>query len=541
MENKLTSHTKVLSWLDLAVGLVLSILVIYTLSLFYQHAGGLWRDEVSVVSVANQLTLSEMWTHLQWHVFPVINSVALRCWMAIFGDSDSAIRGYGLMIGLLTLLSLWLIARLYKSSAPLLSLGLFLLSPLAIQIVPSIRPFGIGILMTIVAMAFAWKVCQECNKKHIVLALIFTILSVQTHFSNAFLVLSIMLSSFMACLLQKKIKPALILAGIGLISALTLLPYIGIIRNSGQWSMLTKFENVTLEWLLDTLQGALSSGGQWMFYLWIGVITICLLIVICVYVPRLKKYTSQEQRGLILFCILTLFFSSVILVLAFLNMKMMTQSWYYLPLIAIGAIAVDTILQQVKYNSYIKYAILLCIIFMTWPIVMEKSQTRKTNIDLVAKQLAEQADKKDFVLILPWYHGVTFQHYYDGNASYATVPDIKELNVHRYDLIKEKMAQEKPIQPLIQSIARTLYSGHKLWIVGPFYTTKNKKQPTDLPPAPLEKYGWAYGMYLMNWQEQIMFILQYKCTKAQQLPAPTDATINPFENTPLFVLEGWRK
>src|SRR3954462_46039 len=76
------------------------------------HAGGLWRDEVSTVQLANFPTMGEMWRLLGRDSFPALFPLLLRIWSAIgLGGSDFSLRIVGLLVGLLILAALWLNAK----------------------------------------------------------------------------------------------------------------------------------------------------------------------------------------------------------------------------------------------------------------------------------------------------------------------------------------------------------------------------------------------------------------------------------------------
>ena len=71
---------------------------------------------------------------------------------------------------------------------------------------------------------------------------------------------------------------------------------------------------------------------------------------------------------------------------------------------------------------------------------------RQTNIDLIAAQLREQAGPNDLILVYPWYCGITFNRYYHGAAPWTTLPALSDPRIHRYDLLKEKLAARRPDQ-----------------------------------------------------------------------------------------------
>ena len=49
-------------------------------------------------------------------------------------------------------------------------------------------------------------------------------------------------------------------------------------------------------------------------------------------------------------------------------------------------------------------------------------RVRFTNIDLVAARLNKLVAKEDFVIVTPWYYGISFERYYRGPGDWVTVP-----------------------------------------------------------------------------------------------------------------------
>src|SRR5208283_2563052 len=91
---------------------------------------------------------------------------------------------------------------------------------------------------------------------------------------------------------------------------------------------------------------------------------------------------------------------------------------------------------------------------------------RQTNGDLVAAQVARNADADDLVIVHPWYFGLTYGYYYRGAAEWTTLPPLADYRFHRYDLLKEKLATTNAIAPVLARLETVLRSGHRVWLVG---------------------------------------------------------------------------
>jgi hypothetical protein len=163
---------------------------------------------------------------------------------------------------------------------------------------------------------------------------------------------------------------------------------------------------------------------------------------------------------------------------------------------------------------------------------------RFTNVDLVAQRLTKEAAPNDFIIVNPWYCGITFDRYYKGPASWNTLPPLKDHSTHRYDLVLEKMKTEGAIQPVLDQMATTLQSGHRVWIVGAMDIPKaGAPIPTDLPPAPAD-YSGPELRYTQNWTSQVARFLSDHGRQFTPVFFATNQNVAP-ENLKLNMAEGW--
>ncbi|HEY2124593.1 MAG TPA: hypothetical protein VGG94_03930, partial [Chthoniobacterales bacterium] len=98
-----------------------------------QHAGPLWRDEISSLRVATMPTLGGLWSALVYDPVPALFFGVVRFWNWICsGASDESFRHLGFGIGLGVTAALWISAWSMKKAPPLWALLLFGLSPVAL-------------------------------------------------------------------------------------------------------------------------------------------------------------------------------------------------------------------------------------------------------------------------------------------------------------------------------------------------------------------------------------------------------------------------
>ena len=105
----------------------------------------------------------------------------------------------------------------------------------------------------------------------------------------------------------------------------------------------------------------------------------------------------------------------------------------------------------------------------------------------------------------PWYCGVTWNYYFDGAPGWTTVPPLRDLRIHRYDLLKEQMVrddQQRVVAPVIERIRDTLKAGNRVWLVGGLPAPPSGTRVPTLPAASLGA-KWSGQTYETFWGMQI--------------------------------------
>ena len=114
---------------------------------------------------------------------------------------------------------------------------------------------------------------------------------------------------------------------------------------------------------------------------------------------------------------------------------------------------------------------------------------RFTNVDVLARRIIMEASPEDFVVVTPWYCGISFDHYFKSLTPWATLPPLTDHSVHRYDLVRIQMQNTNAIQPVLEQIATTLRSGHRVWVVSEAglmgVPEPGTPSPYNLPAPPL--------------------------------------------------------
>ena len=144
------------------------------------------------------------------------------------------------------------------------------------------------------------------------------------------------------------------------------------------------------------------------------------------------------------------------------------------------------------------------------------------------------------IVLTPWQYAISFNRYYHGATPSMTLPAIVDLRVHRYDLFREKMLSDHPIDDVLENIRQTLASGNRVWIVGGIKLPPEGRAPRTLQPAPNANVGWDNVAYSDAWLEQLGAFVREHSEHGQSVTLSISQRINPFEDVALMVVDGWQ-
>lgn len=220
-----------------------------------------------------------------------------------------------------------------------------------------------------------------------------------------------------------------------------------------------------------------------------------------------------------------------------------TEQWYFIPLLALAAGCFELGLPvrgHVRAAVFGFSAMLLAaaslVIFSDQRVV----NWRFTNVDLLSKQLEANIQPGDFVMVNPWYCGITFGRYCPDTIEWETIPPVSDHTLARYDLIHAQMQKPHAIQPLLERAEVALRAGHRVWLVGVMDEFKpGGTAPADLPPPPLEHSGWSDRPYTHNWILQVNQFLSNHGREFSLVYETPAGHLNFMENLQLHRIEGW--
>jgi hypothetical protein len=522
-----------------ALALTASAVLLHFFSL--AQAGGLWRDEICIVNIAQLPSWAETFRTLPHDHCPILFPAAVRIWTALgWAQTDAGLRCLGLCVGLFLLASFWLSSRMMGRQPPLLFLSLVAVNPMVIRYGDSIRGYALGIALIVLTMGLIWRFVEGPNLRRGLLAGLGALLSVQALYQNAFFLLAIGIGGVVVSLRRRRPARAVGVLVIGAVAALSLLPYVNPIRAAQSWWVVSQ-TGTNLEITLDRLSRLTGS----FFGVWVAVMVLALVFGMSrvVLAPRRNPVGDGEDLAL---------FGSIALVLGaagfgvFIQLTgLLTQTWYYLPVLCFTAVCCDVIVVRahpVAGMGVLMLAVATLMISIS-PSAYAALRWRQTNGDLVAAAVARNAGADDLVIVHPWYLGITYGHNYRGATKWMTLPPLADYRFHRYDLIKEKLAMADAIVPVLERVETTLRSGNRVWVVGrlPVPPTDGAA-PVRLPPAPNGPRGWDDQPYSEAWGLEFRQLLESHVTNATLVidPVTNSITINPAERMKLIVTSGWK-
>jgi len=521
-----------LEWVS---AILISLVALALHVVFLNHAGGFWRDETCVVQIGTLPTLGDVWEMLPHDHCPILVPALVRLWTKLgLGNTDFGIRQLGFILGLMLTASYWASARIMRRGLPLVALSLVGVNVMVIRTGDSLRAYGLGSTLSVLSLALIWRAAKNPRPANLLWAAVVAVISVQCLYQNAVFIFAGCCGGFVVCLMERRWRDIVRILGIGFVAAISLLPYVAPIRASQDWWILAR-TGFTMEMGLRNLSTLMGFPSPIFAGLWI----VLGLFALYVAVLAVKEPALIGARDLILFNTVAMVVGMAGFFAFLKSSNLPTQFWYFIPLLVFITPCLEAIL--LNFRSWMSpaaasFAVLMAIAACLAGIPQAKC--RQTNMDLLAARLMKVASAEDYIVVQPWYYGVSFNRYYHGNTPWATLPQLANYEFHRYDQLKVRMQEEHPIQPVIDQMLKTLQNGHRVWVVGGLDVSA--KPPPEMNPAPNNPWGWADSPYAHVWGMQAGYAIATHALKAGVPPKVTEDCISPFEDVPVLIFAGWR-
>jgi hypothetical protein len=510
-----------------SLAVILTVAVVALHFYFLNHVGGLWRDEVTSVNIAQG-----SWSQITNDSFPILFPLLLRTWSGLgLGAADLGLRWFGGLAGLFIIAAFWLAAWWMRRSPPLWSLVLAGLNAWVIYYSTSLRAYGLGSAMIAFCAAAAWFFVENPGRKTWCIFAVSAVLSVQTLYQNTALVAAICAGACVVSWRQKNIRLAIGGGLGGLTAAVSLLPYWQNISGMPQAAspLRLDFDRV-IAW--DDLDTLLAFPLPQFVWVWFGLAGWVLVRAV------INGFSARpDDRSL--FAITTIVFSSVLFVVFLRLAKFPVQPWYFLPLLMVVAVCLECSLPRTggRFRPFFGGG-MIATALVSIPFAARLLDGRFTNGDLLAKKIAGSAGEKDFVVVTSWQGGITFGRYFKKTCEWTTLPPIGDHSCHRYDLLKLQMQNTNALQPVLDGVANTLRSGGTVWVVGGINDVNTPAEPPPLPLPPLPSTGWHESPYLINWNNQFGWFLRHHSSAIECLDLGTNGNID--EVFALSKVTGWK-
>src|SRR5439155_1013525 len=223
---------------------------------------------------------------------------------------------------------------------------------------------------------------------------------------------------------------ALAVRASGVVAAVSLLLYVGVLLASRSWRPLNQSELGARALLVRSSE--LVTEGSWpLAALWAG----AAVLVVYGVVRALRRSLSADpaSRTHVLYAVLVIV-AATSLHLGFLKLAgRVPQAWQFVPLIAVVALAIDVVLGGTRSLRWARVGTAVLATALAFPASLDRVGARQTNVDLIAQYVHTAAQPGDLILVNPWYVGITFNRYYRGPVRWMTLPPMEDLTVHRSD------------------------------------------------------------------------------------------------------------
>jgi len=528
---------------ELALAILITLILIIFHLIFFLHAGPLWRDEISSLALATKSSFGEFWRFLPFDPFPATYFLLLRSWHAIgLGGSDFGLRGLGFVIGVSLIGAFWFSCYSIDKSPPLWPLALFALNPLTLEAGDTLRPYGFGLIWVVLTFGLIWKMTfSEIRKRTAAFAFVAAVLSMQSLFTNAFILLAIGTSAILLLFLAKEWGKLMLIIAIGLFAALTLLPYLAIIRATGEWSKIIANKN-ELTSVLAVARDAIAEPGIAAYWTWlalgVGLIGSCLLA----FSSRLAAILDLKRKG-VMFAGATTFIAVVATIVFLCAAQYLVFPRYFLPAMGVAVLSMHVFWGALPNRIATRAVSLILATFiavLSVPSLYARANMRMTNCDKIAIAVEQRASPEDLIIVTSFFYGVSFQRYYHGQASWMAVPQVADFSLHRWDLLREAMARPDPMPDLLSRAEAVLRNGHKLFLVGKLGPPP-AEQPESFPPAPQTEFGWRIDPYLAQWKSELTYWVEHHAMHGNELSIDDLQSVNRFERLGAFEVSGWRE
>jgi hypothetical protein len=506
---------------DWVAAILVTVIIVGLHIFFLFHAGGFCGDEVNVINLAGSHSLSFM----ARDSFPILMPLLVNSWTAMgLANSDLTLRLLGMLIGLGMIGALWLSAWTARRAPPLLSLTLLGLNGTVIFWGDYLRAYGLGSLLIMLTLSAMCFLLGKPTWWRTVILSVMAVLSVQALYQNSVFFASIGLGGWMVCLLRKDKGTALKIFAAGLVAVISLLPYWECVLKWPQSTTIRPgFSFVAAADNFNTVTGFPLPLYVWVWKL-LGLAVVGLGVAVFFRPPQRSSQSGDRMTSaeLQVFAGTTLLAALVGYFIFLYFAALITSPWYFLPLMALGASCFDLGIPLTTLPRLFRAVVwgsLIATIGVAVPFAARDLNCRFTNVDLVVKSLMKEISPQDYVVVTPWYLGISFNRYYKGAAVWDTLPPVADHSTYRFDLVPTTATEKtRASRSVLDRIASTLQTGHRVWIVGLMSV-----------PAPGRAAATAEGRFIAEHSQSF-----------EPLDLKIKSLTSDYEEESLLMARGWK-
>jgi hypothetical protein len=438
--------------------------------------------------------------------------------------------------------------------------------PTFIFLVGANRAYGLAGCLLVLSFGTVWRVLESPTKSRIVSAGFICLLFAQCLYYDVIFLGAMLAAGALVAIRRQQWKILWTMAGIGLVAGASLLIYLPIFHPVPEYLPFWRspfFHAATLWSGLGDALAARSSanpdganGPQ--IWIWIGLLLAGIIVAIMMQRTRVRQTSrleiasnsaNRERSDLALFCVTSVVLGIIGYTGFLLKSQFFMQPWNYVEVLILCAISLDGILSAswpaLRPWGLVRIGFLVVMMRLNARPAWAEAHTRRSNLDVVAAFLSDNASAGDLIVVQDAWEGITFNRYYRGRAQWLSVPPIDSHEVHRIDLVIAEMNQPEAMTPVLHAITNTLTGGHHVWVVGSMPIARWKHAPlgpTPLPPRPSEMptRGWG-GSYLFWWNQQVTTLLLDHAQQGKVETIATPGPVNHFEDVSIVRFTGYKR
>ncbi len=518
--------------------------------ILFRNSGALWRDEIHSVVLARMPHWTTMFASLYVDSFPALWVTLLRLWIVV-SSSEEWLRAIGPLMYVAALTALWVGARWSGARVPILALAFVGFNPAIFYYGSSLRAYGLALGLILLLFGAVWRMTESPRWQTTFGAGALAILSANANYQNSYLIFAICGAGASLCFARGLWRRGLSVLGCGVVAAISLTPYLNTIRRFTAGGVIRQKVITPGSLLMEFCE--VFDSARWII---LPAILLLFVLLACAFARGwiVRKGAWLDERGgrASFYGLLVILLAVATLYRFMLAAGFPTFPWHYIPFLGLVMLALDTgldgILGAAPPARVARLAIALGIMVASacpWgrlgP-VWTAARVRRTNMDLIAKDIAGVASRNDLVLVSPFWYSYSFKYYYKGGASWSTLPMVPPEQIDlEYDSMKPLMAEREPLAPTLSRIRDTLRGGGRVWVAGRLAVGEAGSTPPTISPAPDPVYGWDNVQYMTVWSLQTSSYLSRHVTRLITGVEEGDRNpVNALEHGCISMAEGWR-